>query len=207
MKLTSESKFFLSVAIGTVAVIGIAVLFLSQPAKPIEKNKLITPTTNVTGNKDAKTWLVEFSDFECPACRVFAPTVEKLVSDHKDTLFYAHRHFPLPQHLYSTKAAIAAEAAGRQGKFWEAAKKLYEATPLSDSAVAAMVKDLGLDEKKFATDSGDPSIKSKIDDDEQFGTALGINATPTFFLNGVKLNVGTPEELKKKVEETINSTK
>ncbi|HCM81845.1 MAG: hypothetical protein UW52_C0054G0008 [Candidatus Gottesmanbacteria bacterium GW2011_GWA1_44_24b] len=204
MKLTSESKFFLGIIVGTILIVVIAVILLSRPQKPIEKDRLITPATYTSGNKNANVWLVEFSDFECPACKLFAKTIETLINDNKDALLFAHRHYPLPQHLFSVKAAVSAEAAGKQGKFWEMWKELYAAQTLSESSVSAIVKTLGLDEKKFASDSADPSLQALVEQDKQFGVSLGINATPTFFLNGVKLDIGKPDDLKRKVEEALH---
>jgi len=205
MKLTSESKFFAGIVLGTFIIIIAAVTLLSQPAKPIERDTLITPTTHATGNKDAAVWLVEFSDFDCLACKIFSPTVEQLIADHKETLLFAHRHFPLSQHLFALPAAVAAESAGRQDKFWEMWKLLYNEPSLTESSVSAMVKTLQLDEKQFAFDSADPGIIARIQQDQEFGDSLGITATPTFYLNGVKLEAGTPDALKKAVEEKLKN--
>jgi len=202
MKLTSESKFFLGIVIGTLLIIIAAVILLSQPAKPIEKNLLITSSTHTLGNKDAKVWLVEFSDFQCPACHVFADMVYDLANTHKDALLVAYRHFPLPQHPYSEKAAIAAESAGRQEKFWDMGQLLFNnQDSLSDETVASLAGSLSLDMTKFSADLQDPTLKSLVESDKTYGEQLRLTATPTFFLNGVKLEVGSPEELKKKVEE------
>jgi len=208
MKLTSETKMFLGIIIGTLCVIGVAVVFLSQPPKPIEKSKLITPTTHTLGSAEAKVWLVEFSDFRCPACHAFADAVEELVTAHKDTLLLAYRYFPLPQHPYSQKAAIAAEAAGRQNKFWEMGALLFNnQDSLSDVTVASVAASLALDIPKFSADIQDPALKALIESDVAYGEQIRITATPTFFLNGVKLDVGTPDDLKQKVVEAINNTK
>lgn len=205
MKFTSESKFFLGIIAGTFLIVLLAVILLSRPAKPIEKNKLVTPEAHTIGNKDANVWLVEFSDFQCPSCHAFAHTVTELANTHKDTLSVAYRHFPLPQHPYAVKAAIAAESGGRQGKFWEMGQLLFDNQDnLSDSVVASLAASLSLNMEKFSSDSADPSIKALIDADTRCSEQLGLTATPTFFLNGVKLDVGTPGELKKKVEEAIN---
>jgi protein-disulfide isomerase len=205
MKLTSESKFFLGIIGGTILILITAVIFLSQPTKPIEKSRLIGQATHTTGNTDSNVWLAEFSDFECPACRVFAPTIETLITDHKDTLLFVYRHFPLPQHLFSMKSAIAAEAAGKQNKFWEMSSALYKEPTLSDTSITALGKTLGLNEDQYASDSANPAIEAAITEDVQLGDAIGIRATPTFFLNGVKLEVKTPDDLKKKVENFINN--
>jgi len=205
MKLTSESKFFLGIIIGTIAIIGIAVLILSQPAKPIAKDQLILPTTHTLGNNNANVWLVEFSDFQCPACHAFADAVTTLAEAHKDTLLVAYRHFPLPQHPYAVKAGVAAEAAGKQGKFWEMGDLLFNnQNALSDTMVASLAGSLSLNMTQFASDSAGPSLETLVRNDVQYGEQLRLAATPTFFLNGVKLDVGTPEDLKKKVEEAIN---
>jgi protein-disulfide isomerase len=207
MKLTSESKFFLGIVVGTFLIIIVAVVLLSRPPKPIEKNKLITPETHTLGNKDANVWLVEFSDFECPACHAFAHTVIELANAHKDTLFIAYRHFPLPQHPYAEKAAIAAESAGRQGKFWDMGQLLFDnQNNLSDPLVASLAASLSLDMEKFTQDSKNPSIQTLIDADKTYGEQLNLTATPTFFLNGVKLDVGTPEELKRMIEEKLRTS-
>lgn len=205
MKLTSESKFFLGIIGGTFLIIAIAVALFSRPPKPIEKDKLITPTTYTMGNTNAKFWLVEFSDFQCPACHAFAHTVQELAENHKDTLLVAYRHFPLPQHSFAVKAAIAAQSAGRQEKFWEMGQLLFDNQEnLSDAVVASLAASLSLDMEKFSSDSADPSLEALIESDKRYGEQLGLTATPTFFLNGVKLDVGKPEDLKKKVEEEIN---
>jgi len=205
MKLTSESKFFLGIVIGTLAIIGIAVTLLSQPPKPIAKDQLILPTTHTLGNKDANVWLVEFSDFQCPACHAFAHTVNELAQAHKDNLFVAYRHFPLPQHTYATKAGLAAEAAGKQEKFWEMGDLLFNnQNDLSDTLVASLAASLTLNMEQFSNDIKDSALKTRVEADKTYGEQLQLTVTPTFFLNGVKLDVGTPEDLKKKVEEIVN---
>ena len=204
MKLTSESKFFLSIILGTLAIIGIAVILLSKPPKPIAKDQLILPTTYTMGNKDAKVWLVEFSDFQCPACHAFAHTVNELAATHKDNLFIAYRHFPLPQHAFATKAGIAAEAAGKQEKFWEMGDLLFDnQNTLSDSLVASLAASLSLNAEQFSGDLKDFTLKTRVETDQAYGEQLRLTATPTFFLNGVKLDVGRPEDLKAKVEEAL----
>ena len=125
MKLTGESKFLLSVLLGTVTIIGAAVFFLSQPAKSLTREELIPTNIPTHGVATASAYLVEFSDFQCPACAAFAPTVEKLITENQDRLLFAYRHFPLPQHTAAIPAARAAVAAGNQGKFWEMHTPLF----------------------------------------------------------------------------------
>lgn len=204
MKLTSETKIFLGIIAITIAIVGIAIVVMSKPPKPVAKEELIPASAQTRGNSAAKTWLVEFSDFQCPACKAFASVVDGLATTYPDTLFIAYRHFPLPQHPFSQKAAIAAEAAGRQGKFWDMDKLLFtNQSSLSDAKITELAQSLNLDMTTFASNSADPAIKEKINADVSFGQQLGINATPTFYLNGVKLEVATPNDLKGKVEEAM----
>ena len=206
MKLTSESKFFLGIITVTALIVTAAVILLSRPQKPIAKEELIPASAFTRGNKDAQVWLVEFSDFQCLACKVFASVVDELSQTYPDRLLIAYRHFPLPQHLFAQKAAIAAEAAGLQGKFWDMDKLLFASQDtLSEAKFTELAKELSLDMVAFASASSDPKVLEKINADVSYGNKLGLNATPTFYLNGVKLDVGTPEDLKKKVENAINT--
>jgi len=205
MKFTSESKFFLGIVGATAFIVIAAVILLSQPQKPIAKEELISASAPTRGDKDAKTWLVEFSDFQCPACKAFSNVVDELTAKYPDTLFIAYRHFPLPQHPLALKAGIAAEAAGAQGKFWDMEKLLFaNQDTLSEAKFAELAGQLKLNMTAFASASSDTKIVDKINTDVSYGNKLGLNATPTFFLNGVKLEVAQPNDLKIKVEEAIN---
>ncbi|MEK7141123.1 MAG: thioredoxin domain-containing protein, partial [Patescibacteria group bacterium] len=122
MKLTGESKVLLGILATSIAFIGAAVFFFNKPAptpKPYPKEALIAGDSHATGNASASAYLVEFSDFQCPACKAFTPTVDALVKKYSDKLLFVYRHFPLDQHAFAIPAALAAEAAGKQGKFWE----------------------------------------------------------------------------------------
>lgn len=208
MKFTSETKLFLGIILLTVGIIMGAGILFSIPPKPIPKSELISPHTNITGNPSAKTWLVEFSDFQCPACKAFAGTVDTLSKKFPGDLSIAYRHFPLPQHQQAREAAIVAEAAERQGKFWDMAHLLFaNQETLSDASYASFASTLNLDPVRFAADRKSASIAAHIDEDITYGTTLGIDATPTFFLNGVKLTVAIPSDLEKAVTDTVASAK
>jgi len=208
MKFTSETKLFLGIIILTVGIITGAGILFSIPPKPLSKSELISPHTNITGNPSAKTWLVEFSDFQCPACKAFAGTVDMLSKKYPDDLSVAYRHFPLPQHQQAREAAIVAEAAEQQGKFWDMAHLLFaNQEALSDASYASFAASLTLDPVLFETDRKSASIAAHIDEDISSGTTLGIDATPTFYLNGVKLTVGMPADLEKAVTDAVAGAK
>src|SRR5687768_7544535 len=127
MKLTGESKLFVGILVATLALIGIATWALSRPTPLIAlpRETLAPPTPHRKGPPGATVYLVEFSDFQCPACSAFAPTVRMLTDKYQDRLLCVYRHFPLPTHSCGKPAAYAAEAAALQGKFWEAETYLF----------------------------------------------------------------------------------
>ena len=107
---------------------------------------------------------------------------------------FAYRHFPLPQHKNAKLAATVAEAAGKQGKFWEMHDLIFQnQSDWSEDKNAAVIfakyaQDLQLDLAKFQTDIADEEIKAKIENDYKSGVKAGVNSTPSFFLNGKKIN-------------------
>jgi protein-disulfide isomerase len=204
MKLTSETKLFIGIFAFTAIIITIAMIIMTRPAKPIVKEQLILPTTYTKGPKDAPIWLVEFSDFQCPACKAFSGVVADLIKKYPDKLLVAYRYFPLDIHPQSVPAAIAAESAGKQGKFWEMEQLLFaNQDRFSDTLYNELATQLGLDMNAFKASLTDLNTKQIITNDTNFGNSVGINATPTFFLNGVKLTLYTPADLTKEVEKII----
>jgi protein-disulfide isomerase len=173
----------------------------------------VTELDRVKGNMNAKVTLVEYSDFQCPACAAYAPLVAQLMKEHGDNLRLAYRHFPLPQHPNARVAAIAAEAAGRQGKFFEMHDMLFELQREWVSSVDPAVQFLtyaqvlGLDKVRFSADSVSQETRAKIDADFAAGRNLGIRGTPTFFLNGkLVANPRNYEEFKSLIENELNNS-
>lgn len=208
MSLTSETKLFLGMIGVTVLILIGAVFFLSRPAATLDRSQLITNETLTTGNASASAYLVEFSDFQCPACRAYQPAVKQILSQYKDQLTFAYRHFPLDQHPLAIPAAKAAEAAGKQGKFWEAHDQLFiDQDKFSDEYFVQFAQLLQLDKSQFDKDKVSGDVKDKIERDRVAGLGFGVNATPTFFLNGQKLNLTTPEELVNAVTKAINESR
>lgn len=202
--MTSETKLFLGIIVATIGLIAGAVFLFSKPAPTLSRVQLIPPGTTLRGNPDATTYVVEFSDFQCPGCAAFAPVVSQIVEKHKDKLLFAYRHFPLDQHAFAMKAAIAAEAAARQGKFWEMADLLFKnQDKLSDELVLQFAQSLQLDQSQFTQTLNDQAIRQKVEADRAYALSIGINSTPTFFLNGKKLNLTSFEDLKRAVEEAL----
>ncbi len=148
----------------------------------------------IEGNKDAKNILVEYSDFQCPACRAFAPFMTQLHEDFPDDLVIVYRHYPLPQHRQADLAARAAEAAGNQGKFWEMNDMLFQNqadwsgnSGARDSFISYATS-LSLDIDKFRSDMDSSAVKAKIKNHLKSANEFGVRSTPSFFLNGQKIN-------------------
>lgn len=147
-----------------------------------------------TRGTGSKVELVEYSDFQCPACRSYEGMLRQLITERGSMLKFTYRHFPLFQiHNNADITARAAEAAGKQGKFWEMHDLLFDrqtdwAEKLnSESLMKEYAKELGLNEAQFASDLDSDFVKEVVAADYARGMQLGINATPTFFVNGVKI--------------------
>ncbi|MFZ5845163.1 MAG: DsbA family protein [Patescibacteria group bacterium] len=205
MKLTSESKFFLGITAATVAVIALAVGLFSKPVQPLPRAELLPGGTPVRGHAAAPVYLIEFSDFQCPACRAVKPVIDEIVAQYAgDNFVFGYRHFPLEQHSMAMKAAIAAEAAGQQGKFWEMTDLLFaNQDKLSDETIMSLAQQLNLRMEAFKKDLERSDIREKVERDKSYGIQIGIKATPTFFLNGQKLELRNFADLKSAVAEAI----
>lgn len=174
----------------------------------IPTQELIATHTPVKGNLNAKVTLVEFSDFECPACATFDPYVKQVANEFKDDLKVAYRHFPLPQHTKARLAAQASMAAAEQGKFWEYGEKLFEnQSNLDESDLIGYAQGFGLDLEKFKSDMTSQKIKDYISQDLSVGSRYGVSSTPTFYLNGKKLVLTSFADLRNKVDEAITEAK
>ena len=118
------------------------------------------------------------------------------------------KHFPLPMHSFARKAAVAALAAGKQGKFWEIHEKLFaNQKDLSDAKVEATVKEIGLNMEKFNQDLKDPAIASLIDRDMSDGRAIGVQGTPTIFVNGRLFNQRNLQGFQQAIEAELKKKK
>jgi protein-disulfide isomerase len=204
MRFSSETKLFLGIIGATILIIGIAVFAFSRPQKPITKEELVPPTAQTRGNPDASVYLVEFSDFKCPSCGDAKPIVDALVSKYQDRLLFVYRYFPLDQHPFAEMAAEAAAAAGAQGKFWEMYDLLFQNQDvLSQEKMYELAQGLGLDMDRFDQELQDGTYRDTVLADKNEGIRLGINETPTFFLNGYKLQLTSLSDIQTEVEKLM----
>ncbi|OGG11636.1 hypothetical protein A2Z00_01090 [Candidatus Gottesmanbacteria bacterium RBG_13_45_10] len=211
--MTQEAKMLLGIGVATIAlVLGAAFIFGRSSQAPLATEKvdetlLVRNDSNKTGSPSAKVKLVEFGDYQCPACSVVHVPVKQLVHDYSDKILFVFRNYPLSQHQNALVAAEAAEAAGKQGKYWEMHDMLYERQQEWGESKKAMdyftgyAKEIGLDENTFTQDVKSNKFAAKIQADQDDGDALGVNATPTFYINGQKFTDNLSyESLKKAID-------
>ena len=189
--------------------IGIVVISQKRPSggpslKEVSKEGLLSEHTYTRGNPDASVTLVEFSDFECPFCKAVLPMLDDLAKLYPNQLKIALRHFPLPQHRFAGKAAEGAQIAGSMGKYWEYVDILFENQEKLDVPnLILYAQKIGLDPEKFKTMLEGGSTSSQVASDVEYGRGIGINSTPTFYLNGKKLDIKQYDDVQKAVEEEI----
>lgn len=214
--MSNEVKIIVGISVLTlVLVVGAAFLFggtssSSQNVQPIKNTNALIHQDSHEINAKSKVTLVEFGDFQCPACGAEYPIVTQLLDSYKGKINFVFRNFPLPQHQNAQAAAEVAEAAGAQGKFFEMYNLLYTNQSTWGETGNAMdyftqyAKALKLDMNKFTIDVKSNKYQNKIQKDINDGYAVGVNATPTFFLNGVAIQGGLPyNDFKTKIDQAL----
>ena len=213
-----KDKFVLSIIVATILILVGIVFFFSKmdsssssdsnSSTPVsqENQKLLEVVSDdyIKGNKDASVTIVEYLDFECEACGAYYPLVKQLAEEFKNDVRFVNRYFPLPGHKNGLPAALAVEAAGKQGKYWEMHNILFDnqknwgEKQSPDPAIfEGYAKQIGLNMDQFKKDVGSNEVKERVNRDKNSGTKLGVSGTPTFFLNGEKIpNPKTPEDFK-----------
>ena len=167
---------------------------------------------HVRGSKSAVVTIEEFGDFQCPPCSIMATALKKIEEEYGTRLRVVFHHFPLAVHIHAREAAIAAEAADLQGKFWEMHDVLYREQLLwskaekVDTLFQGYAQTLGVDVERFKKDVQDPAVTARVDADQKLGTSRGVTSTPTLFVNGVvqpadKLD---PPNLHKAIDAALN---
>ena len=161
------------------------------------------------GPADAPITIVEWSDFQCPFCARVEETLTRLRQEYPDKIRFVWRDMPLPFHEQARPAAIAARAAGAQGKFWAMHDRLYgdRVAPLDRTRFEKDAAELGLDRKRFAAALDAEDGKSGIDADVLAGTKAGATGTPAFFINGKALSGAQPyETFKSRIDDELKIT-
>jgi len=211
-------RFTLWFIVGVILIssfLGIMFLSKAPSTSPGKLNKAVSADEWIKGEKNSKVTLVEYSDFQCPACRAWEPEVESIMSEFGTHIRLVYRNFPLRQlHPNSQIAAQAAEAAGMQGKFWEMHNLLFQnqkawAPQPSESvkdAFATYAGQLGLNVEQFKNDMNSDKAAGFVNDDESGGEASGVDSTPTFFLNGSEIKPQNNDDFRKLIRDAIDAS-
>lgn len=198
------------VIIGLVAIllIGGSVWYSGQIQE--RNNEGIVTKNNIKGNENAPVILTEYSDFQCPACAAFQPVVNDILSQYPEDLKLEYKHFPLPIHALAEPAARAAEAAGQQDAFFAYHDLLFTnqaAWSNTANPTALFFKyaaDLGLDVDLFKRHYNSSALRDRVKADSTEARSLSLSGTPTFFLNGQRMNIETYEDFHNQIKAAIN---
>lgn len=192
----------------------LGIIYVSKDKKadaPSTNNQVVKATEHKQGAGNKKVTLIEYGDFECPACAAYYPLVKEVKAKYKDDITFQFRHFPLVQiHRNAMSAHRAAEAAGNQGKFFEMHDMLYErqqswkAETNPTPVFEGYATELGLNVEQFRREAASGVINDIINADIKEGQAADATATPTFVINGKKIeNPRDPEGFFKLIDEAI----
>jgi len=185
---------------------------ISSPEEIPLPNEL-TEEDWLKGNPDAQITIIEYSDFQCPACAYFYELMEDVVDEFGNHIRFAFRHFPLKSiHDKAALAGQATEAAGLQGKFWEMYSEVFENQALwssmspedAENEFIKYAADLDLDQKQFIDDLNSKKVENLVEAEYKSAVDGGLTSTPTFFFNGEKIkNPGSLEEFRTLIRETL----
>lgn len=194
MKRTTQRIFLWTGLVLVLGLIGWGLYAASQGSGSTATAGSVPPMSaadHVLGSRTSKAVLIEYGDFECPACAAYQPIVTQLKDKYGDALALVFREYPLTQlHKYAMLAAQAAEAADKQGQFWAMHDLLYQRQNSWVSSLDARpvligyAQELGLNVSQFTTDLDSAAVKARIQTDISSGSAANVPGTPTFFFNG-----------------------
>jgi protein-disulfide isomerase len=172
-----------------VLVAALAVLSVFAAGRGRKPFSPAAPDFRKRGPADAKIQIVEFSDFQCPACKMAEPPLRQIFALYDGKLHFTFKHYPLRMHEWAKPAAAAAECAGIQGKFWEYHDRLYDhqeewTNDKADGFLTGYAKDLGLNLDAWQACRQAPATTAAYEKDMKDGDDAWVAATPTFFING-----------------------
>jgi protein-disulfide isomerase len=191
-----------------------AIPIAAATPKPIAKTIIETADKteekeHVRGVPDAPVTLEVFGDFQCPSCATISGVISKLEQEYGPRLRVVFRHFPLAMHPHAMDAALAAEAAGLQGRFWEMHDMLYQYQSVWSNAsnprllFEMYAKSLGLDVERFKEDANSNEVRTRIITEGEDGVSRGVKNTPTLFVNGQVRTAFTAERLREAIDAAL----
>lgn len=190
IKKSGSKKPWIAIIVIIIIVIIAAVIFLLPQPTP---NEALVDDDAFLGPDDAKVVIVEFSDYQCPACKGAEERVKQMLTEFEGKIKFVYRDFPLTSiHPFAFRAAEASECAEDQGKFWEMHDILFQNQHALDlDSINGYAQTMGLDLEQFNECMDSRKYVGEISKDREDGRVAGVNSTPTFFINGQKY-VGAP---------------
>lgn len=193
-KVSQWKRRLMILLVAIAAIAGFSLYEGEKPTAPVSEKVTSMPDDWIKGNEDAQVTLVEYLDFECEACGAYYPVVKRLSEEFGAEVKFVNKYFPLPGHKNSMTSALAVEAAGRQGKYWEMHNILFEnqrdwgEKQAPDPKIFEnYARKIGLDMDKYKNDIASQELKDRIERDRKEGQKLGLSGTPSFYLNGKKI--------------------
>lgn len=207
----------LSISAAVLAVIAVVVAMLvyadrSDETTTASQPNALAENTHILGEPgDGSVTVVEFLDLECEACGAFYPYVEELREEYAGRVTFGFRYFPLPGHGNAMNAAVAVEAASRQGALEPMYQRMFETQAQwgerGEESQAPLFREyageLGLDLEQYDADVADPTVQERVQDDFDAGVALGVRSTPTFFVNGDLVELTSFESLEQAIADAL----
>lgn len=210
-----SKRFLIILLVCVLGLIGVYVATSKDDENGSNGTSQATLSNNIYGENNKKVTLIEYGDFQCPACGSYYPIIKQLKEKYAEDIQFQFRNFPLSQiHPNARAASRAAQAAAKQNKFWEMHDMLYEQqtswSSLSDAAPVfqGYATQIGLNMEQYQTDFASSEINNIINADYAEGTKQGVNSTPTFFLQGKKIDNApqTLDEFSKLIDEAIKAS-
>ena len=201
-----------AIVLAIVAIVYAMTQRAADPAPP-EGERLQTIRTDshvLDQGGDGAVTVVEFLDFECEACGAFYPIVEDLRAQYAGDITYVVRYFPLPGHINSTQAALAAEAAAQQDRFEDMYHRLFETQAQwgensveTPEVFRGFAEELGLDLAAYDAAIADPATLDRVQADKSDGEKLGVRSTPSFFIDGEAVTLQAWGDLEAAIAEAV----
>lgn len=200
--MNDETKQKLIRVIGTIVVLVIiigGVYLLVRKDSQNRNNSSSSPSTEqsaaltikdddwIKGKKEAKVSIIEYSDYQCPACAYASTSLDEVFKAYPNDVAIAYRHFPLTQHQFALEAATASEVAGEAGKFWEMHEVLFgNQEKISHEEILNIAESLGFNRIDFEQKMNDKKYKDAVYKDQMEGEDLKLDHTPTIYINGIE---------------------
>lgn len=209
--MTKEVKTVLIIGGIVLAIVAVIIMVSKYVAgnRPLASEALIRDTSHFIGSAEAPVTLIEFGDFQCPSCGQAESIVRQIKTDYPDQVKFVFRHYTLPYHQHAAIMAQASEAAALQGKFWEMHDLIFDGQNTwstlgnVEATIEGYAQQLSLDINQFKSDLRSQAVKDRVKADQRDGEALGVSGTPTFFLNGQKLDDYSYNNLKARIDQIL----